>query len=113
MRKRKLPQNNPNRSLNDFLAGYNSVTLIGLIETFENGDAWNIFRAYLKLRQREFEVASLDLVSKGQTHPAAHASGYAQGIEDVADKLMGEMKKFVLNESPVVESPRPEEEVEA
>ncbi len=108
MNKRKKPQSQ-NLSLNDYLAQYDNPTLQVILQSFETTVAWEVFKAYLKIRQREFEVASLDLVKYGKTHEASNASGYAQGLSDVSESLIQEFKLALSGRSPVVEDVRPEE----
>lgn len=112
MSKRKL-KNKPSlspKTLKEFLQGYDSKAITGVMETMHNSLAWEMFSAYLRVRQREFEVASLDMVGhSNRLQESAKASGYAQGMEDVSDKLIPEFIKFVSGFTGVVEQARPEE----
>lgn len=110
MHKLKQPSKIVLPTLKDYLNTYDSVTLIALINAMEDSRAWDIFRAYIKLRQREFEVAALDLMNKdSMVQSAAYASGYAKALDDVSEDLIKQLKDFSLGVSPVVETPRPEE----
>lgn len=99
-----------NLSLEDYLKTYDYKTLSAAINGLNDSLAWNMMRGYLKLRQREFEIAALDLAGHtGRTQEAAKASGYAQGLEDTADNFMQQLIDMVYGKTGVVEDPRPEE----
>jgi len=105
-----MPRPKKHLSLTDHLNKYESSVLIKASEEMERSLFWDVFRSFLKVRQREFEVASLDLAGHtGKQHEAAKASGYAQGVEDVADNLMGEMRKLLSGDNGVVQEPPPQE----
>lgn len=109
MRKLKAQVKTP-LTIKQFLDSYDYKTLQGALSTIHNSFAWELLRSYFKLKQREFEVASLDLVTKNSmTQSAAHASGYAQGMEDAADKLIPEFLDLISGNTGVVENPRPED----
>lgn len=104
---KKLPK--PSLSLSEFLANYDYQTLHAATVGLQDSFAWDLLKAYLKVRQREFEIAALDLAGHSNMHSeAAKASGYAQGMEDLP-KLVDELREFVLGRSKVVEDPRPED----
>jgi hypothetical protein len=108
--KRKQLQSQTTPTLKEYLDQYDSVTLIAIINAMEDSRAWDVFRAYIKLRQREFEVVALDLMNKDtMVQSAAYASGYAKALDDVSEDLIKQLKDFSLGVSPVVETPRPEE----
>lgn len=95
-------------SLQDFFSQYDAVTLIGMINTFENGEGWKLFRAYMSHVQREYEVTALDLMGKEEPG-ASFASGYAKCAEDTQKDFMEGLKKTLLGVSPLVENPREED----
>jgi hypothetical protein len=97
-------------SLKDYLGTYSVETITGAASILENSLVWDIFRSYLRLRQREFEVAALDLMNKDKMiQSAAYASGYAKGVEDVAETLMTEFKNLVMQKDTVVRNDPPVE----
>jgi len=105
------PKKLPNLSLADHLSKYEPSVLQKALVELDNSFIWTIFKAYLKVRQREFEVASLDFAGHtGKHQESAKASGYAQGIEDVADNLMEELNKLLSGMNGVIENPMPENE---
>ena len=110
-KRKKQPSQTSNLSLQEYLNTYSSVELVGILSSFETTPAWHIICSYLALKQREFEVASLDLVSKGQTHPAAHASGYAQAVEDIKNTTIQTLQNLIVGKSQAIENPRMEDEV--
>lgn len=106
-----MPKQKKNLSLKDYLDKYESKSLQAALNGLEDSLAWDILKSFIKLKQREFEVAALDLSCQdGNTLRAAKASGIACGLEEVADKYIDEFKKIVSGYSAVVENPRPEEE---
>lgn len=111
--KRRKPKTIPvakPTTLSEYLATYDSPAVRAALQSMEGSLAWDIFRAYLKVRQREFEVAALDLLCHtGMHQEAAKASGYAQGMEEVATTLMDEFRKLLNGDSGVVEDPMPSE----
>lgn len=95
--------------LETYLNAYDSDSLSAMITSMGDSLAWQIFSAYLRKRQREFEVAALDLSCQdGHTLRGAKASGIACGLEEVADKLIPEFINYVKGQTGVIETPRPE-----
>lgn len=110
MPRRKQLQKQSPKTLKDFVQGYDSKSLTAVMETLHNSLAWEMFSAYLRVRQREFEVASLDLVGHSDRHQeAAKASGYALALEDTSERLIPEFIRFVSGYTGVVEEARPTE----
>ena len=104
------PKKAKKTDLKEFLEGYDYKVLHGAINGLQDGMAWDLLSAFLRAKQRQYEIASLDLVRHGsETHAAAHASGYAQALEDTADHLIPELINVILGRNGVVEDPRPEE----
>ena len=98
-----------NPSLEELLNSYDRASLMGMISSFENSEAWTVFQAYARLVQRQYEVEALDAMGReGAVKSASFASGYAKGVEDVTEKFMEGLRKTVSNVSMVVENPRPE-----
>ena len=115
MPKKKLSSTSLNQNLNQKLNNfkqlidkYDSVTLIGALNTLEDSVAWQIYQAYCAKVQREYEVMALDLVGK-EVKGAAYASGYARCAEDMQENFVKGLKETLLNISPVVENPRVED----
>lgn len=107
------PRKNQNKTLEAFVNGYNTASLIGALEQFENSLAWQVYKAYAAKVQRQYEVDSMDLIgTDGKSHSAAYASGYAKCAEDMTNDFMAGLKATLRNVSPVIENPRPEEDVE-
>lgn len=105
-----MPRPRKHLSLAEHLNKYESTVLQKALEEMDRSLFWDVFRAFLKVRQREFEIASLDFAGHtGRNQEAAKASGYAQGLEDVAENLMGEMRKFLQGNNGVVEDNPPAE----
>lgn len=96
-------------TLNEFFKDYDSQSLSALVTSLNNSLAWELLKSFMRLRQRQFETASLDLVSKGHTHPAAHASGYALACEEMADKFIQELYDIIQGKTGVVEDPIPQD----
>ncbi len=94
----------------DFLDKFDSKTLQAAVNGLDGSVSWGLMRAYLKLRQREFEVASLDLIGHtGKEAEAAKASGYSQACEDVAERFMNDLQNAVVGKDGYVEGPTREE----
>lgn len=109
-KQRKQLKSQSPKPLKEFLQGYDSASIAAVMESLHNSLAWDMFAAYLRLRQREFEVVALDLQKNNdQWRAAIHASGYAQGMEDVSERLIPEFIRFVAGHTGVVEEARPEE----
>lgn len=95
----------------DFLEKFEPRVLQGAVSQLNDSIAWELMRAFLKVRQREFEIASLDLSGHtGKQHEAAKASGYAQACEDVSDKFMQDLVNTVNGLTGVVEGEVREQE---
>ncbi len=107
MKQRKQPQKaRKTNSLQDYLNTYDAPTLVGLLNSLENSDAWNVFMAYSSMVQRQYEIEALDAMGKeGSVKSAAFASGYAKGVEDVSKLFMLGLKNTVNKVSQVVENP--------
>lgn len=111
MRKLKAPEKK-HLTLKDHLEQYDGASLKAMLQELQNSHSWEVFAAFLSIRQREFEIAALDLACKHNMQPeAAKASGYAQGLEDVVNVLIPELKNLVIGYTGVVENPRPVEDV--
>lgn len=94
----------------DFLEKFDSKTLQGAVIQLEGSIAWELMRAFLKLKQREFEIASLDLAGHtGKASESAKASGYAQACEDMSDQYMQDLVNVVNGLDGYVEGPTREE----
>lgn len=105
-----MPRLKKHLNLADHLSKYEPTVLQKALEEMDRSLFWEVFQSYLKVRQREFEIASLDLVGHtGKAQEAAKASGYSQALEDVADRLMDEMRKFLRGDNGIVEDPTPEQ----
>lgn len=110
MRKKSQKSKEESISLEEYINNYDRKSLIAAAQTIQNSFAWNLLKAFLKLKQREMEVASLDLVGQdGNSYRAAKASGIALGFEEVSDKLIPELIDLILGNNGVVEDPRPED----
>lgn len=106
----KQPKKQQKRNLKEFIEGYDKQILYGALETFKTSTGWDVLRAFLQQRQREFEVAALDLIrSNGHTQDAAYASGYAMAIDDLLNRDINELEGIVLGQSGVIEAPMPED----
>ena len=112
MRKQKRPHNNLNNntSLEEVFSQYDAVTILGLLNSFENSEAWKVFKAYSRTVQRQYEVDALDRAAKvGEHVPTAFASGYAKCAEDMTRTFMDGLRQTALNLNPVVTNDRIEE----
>lgn len=95
----------------DYLAKFDPKTLQSAVAQLNDSIGWELVRSYLKLRQREFEVASLDLTGHtGKIQEAAKASGYAQACEDVAETFLQQLVDSVAGKDGLVEGPTRTEE---
>ncbi len=109
MPKAKPPVKTP-PTFKEFLDKFDAKTLHGAVASLDGSIAWELMRAFLKLNQRSFEIASLDLVGHtGKECEAAKASGYAQACEDVSDKFMQDLANAVAGKDGYVEGPVREE----
>lgn len=111
MNKRKQRRVNTTISqpLDEFLRKYDAGTVAAILNSFESSPAWELFKVYVMTRQREFEVASLDMVKYGKSHEAAFASGYSAALNDVTSTMIKALKDLAYGTNPVIENPRPEE----
>lgn len=109
MKQRKRQPNPTPVSLKDFFQNYDSVTLIALLNTFEQSLGWKVYMAWCALSQRDAEVNSLDKIAKGENPQACFASGYAKACEDMGANFIDALKKSILAKSDLVEHPREEE----
>ncbi len=93
-----------------YLEQFDSKVLVGAISQLEGSIAWSLLQAFLRQRQREFEIASLDLMGhSGKAQEAAKASGYAQACEDTANHFMQELMDATAGRDGFVEGPVREE----
>lgn len=103
MPKAKQPVVTP-LTFKEHLEKFEPSSLQGAVVQLDGSLAWDLMKSFLKLRQREFEVASLDLAGHtGKSHEAAKASGYAQACEDVSEKFMQDLVNAVNGLTGVVE----------
>jgi hypothetical protein len=94
------------QSLKDFVESYDYRTLMGMLNTFQTSEGWEVFKSYIRLKQREMEVAALDLIKHdGHDKMAAHASGYAQALEDLTERMMPGLIDLILGKTAVIENP--------
>lgn len=95
-----------NQSFPEFLKKFEPRVLQGAVSQLNDSLAWELMKAFLKQRQREFEIASLDLSGHtGRYQEAAKASGYAQACEDVADQFIQDLVNVVNGIDGYVEGP--------
>ena len=106
----KAKPKNKSLTFKEYLDGFESTVLQTAVVQLNDTIAWELLKSYLKLRQREFEIASLDLVKhNGQIQAAAHASGYAQACEDVAEKFLQQLVNAAAGKNGLVEGPARDE----
>lgn len=99
------------RTFKEYLEKFEPRVLQGAVSQLDTSIAWELMKAFLKQRQREFEIASLDLAGHtGKSQEAAKASGYAQACEDVADQFMQDLANVVSGIDGYVEGPAREQE---
>lgn len=97
-------------SLKDHIANYPTTTLISACEEMQHSIFWDIFASFLRLKQREYEVAALDLACHSSTHAeAAKASGLALAHAEIADKYMDDMREILKGRTGVFEDEIPED----
>ncbi len=95
-----------------YLETYEPTVLHGALVQLEGSIAWELLQSFLRQRQREFEIASLDLMGHtGKHQEAAKASGYAQACEDTANQFMKDMADMVSGLNGVVEGPTREQDI--
>lgn len=110
MKRRKQPQLSQSPNLDEVFNRYDGVTILALINSFENSESWKVFKAYSAMVQRRYEVDALDRAGKkDESIPTAFASGYAKCAEDMCNNFMEGLKQTALNISPVVKNDRIEE----
>ena len=110
MRKLKQPEKKQKTLLlNEFLDTYSAESLRGALLTFEASTGWQLLQAYIDTVQRRYEVDSLDLIGKGDTAPAAYASGYAKALDELKTSFVAGLHQTILGKSQVIENDRPEE----
>ncbi len=103
-------QPNPSLTIEEFLRNYEPRVLAGALQSLESSMGWEVFKAFLKAKQREYEVAALDLTCyTGKQAEAAKASGIACGLEEAATAYMVEFVNRLNGATGVVESPREED----
>lgn len=109
-RKQPLKKANPQTTVKEHLAAYDNITLNRVIEEFETGVAWTVYKSFLKRKQRESELTTLYKVSQPNgIAEASYASGYAKAMDDVTEGFITELINLVNNKSHAVENPMPEE----
>ncbi len=95
----------------EYLEQFEPTVLQGAVLQLEGSIAWSLLQAFLRQRQREFEVASLDLMGHtGKSVEAAKASGYAQACEDTANQFMNELTNLIARRDGFIEGPVREQE---
>lgn len=100
--RKQAPKNN--LSFKDYLDKYPATATQSAISQLNDSIGWGMLQAYAKLLQRQYEVASLDLVKhSNQVQAAAHASGYAQACEDFAERFMQQMVDHAVGKDGLVE----------
>lgn len=93
-----------------FLDSYPAASLQGAVANLDGSVAWEVMKAFLKLNQRAYEVAALDLAGhSGKSQESAKASGYAQACEDVSERFMQDLVNAVAGNTGLVEGPEREE----
>lgn len=96
----------------EFLDKFEPRVLQGAVSSLEGSIAWELMRAFLIQRQREFEIASLDLAGHtGKSQESAKASGYAQACEDMANQFMADLVNSVNGIDGFVEGPVREDQI--
>lgn len=95
----------------EYLAKFEPRVLQGAVAGLNGSIAWELMKAFIKLRQREFEIASLDLAGhSGKSSESAKASGYALACEDVADQFMNDLTNSIAGINGYVEGEVREQE---
>ncbi len=111
MRKARVQESLP-QTFKEYLEKFDPTVLQSAVLQLNDSIAWSLMKAFLKQRQREFEVASLDLAGhSGKSHESAKASGYAQACEDTADHFMQDLVDIVNGINGLVEGPSREQEI--
>lgn len=96
----------------EYLEKFEPTVLQGAVIQLDGSIGWGLLKAFLKQRQREFEIASLDLAGhSGKSNESAKASGYAQACEDVSDQFMQDLLNSVNGINGFVEGPARAEEI--
>lgn len=104
------PKKNKKTTIEEFFHNYDTPSLVAILGTLPGNVAWELLSAFLSQRQREFEVAALDLAcNDGNSLRAAKASGYACALEEVVNKLIPQFIEQLKGFNGQIESPRPEE----
>ena len=111
MPKQKKPISLPKKiSIEDHLTHYDSTTLIKVMSEFDGGIGWEVYKSFLKRKQRESEITCLYKVAQPNgVAEAAYASGYAKAMDDVTEGFISELVQLIKGDTPVVEIPRSEE----
>lgn len=109
MRKPRVPAAT-HQTFKEFLEKYDPKTLQSAVIQLNSSIGWELLRSFLRQRQREFEIASLDLTGHtGKNQESAKASGYAQACEDTAEQFMQDLVNVVNGIDGYVEGPAREE----
>lgn len=105
MRKARAQAKQP-LTFKEYLEQFEPTVVQGAIIQLEGSIAWSLLQAFLRQRQKEFEVAALDLMGhSGKSQEAAKASGYAQACEDTANQFMQELQDIAAGRTGLVEGP--------
>ncbi len=105
MPRAKLPVKTP-LTFKEYLEKFEPKVLQGAVVQLNDSIAWELMRGYLRLKQREFEVAALDLACHdGHSLEAAKASGLACALDEVANKYMQDLINAVNGLDGYVEGP--------
>lgn len=106
-----MPRPKKRLSLQDHLSNYENKVLIKAAEEMEHSLFWPIFASFLRLKQREYEVAALDMVCHSSTQvEASKASGLALAHAEIADKYMENFRELLKGATGVYEDQRPQDE---
>lgn len=99
------------QTFQEYLAKYPGTTLQSAAVQINDSIGWALLQSYIRLRQREFEIAALDLIKhNNQVQSAAHASGYAQACEDISERFMQQLVDGIAGKNGLVEGSVPEAE---
>lgn len=100
----------PKKTLDEFLKGYDGPALAAAVASFEGSIGWELLKAYMEYQAASHAGFAIQLAQhSGAVAEAASASGKAEVLREVAETFLRDLARRVRGDSPVVESPRPEE----
>lgn len=112
MRKRKAQARTPltSKNIQEFLTGYDAVTLTSAVNSLEGSLGWQLMKSFMLFQAAALAGYSLNLSQKTGTQFEACAAGAkAEVLRDMAEQFVEQLRSKVAGNEGLVQEQVPED----